>query len=74
MNVVNVSDWDNPITYSIARPPGNIEEWFYHRVIWKDMNGDGLIDALTSRAQQIVITGEHFTAKILHWFGHGMVQ
>ncbi len=57
LNVVNVSDWSSPVTYSIARPPGNLDEWFYHRALWRDMNGDGRIDALTSRAQQIVITG-----------------
>ena len=58
-------DWNNPVTYSIARPPGNIGEWFYHRVFWKDMNGDSLIDALTSRAQQILITGTHL-AELTH--------
>ena len=36
------------------------------------MNGDGLIDALTSRAQQILITGE--SAKVLDSFRHGIVQ
>lgn len=24
--------------------------WFYHRVMWKDMNGDGKLDILTARA------------------------
>ncbi|XP_067667929.1 uncharacterized protein [Haliotis asinina] len=26
--------------------------WFYHRVLWKDMNGDGRIDAVTCRAKK----------------------
>ena len=24
--------------------------WFYHMVVWRDMNGDGLLDAVTARA------------------------
>lgn len=25
-------------------------EWYYHRVEWHDMNGDGYLDAVTERA------------------------
>lgn len=26
--------------------------WFYHRVLWKDADGDGLLDIFTCRARQ----------------------
>ena len=26
-------------------------KWFYHRVLWADMNGDGLMDMVTCRAR-----------------------
>jgi len=25
----------------------DVEDWSYHRVLWKDMDGDGDLDALT---------------------------
>ncbi|XP_035659346.1 uncharacterized protein LOC118404383 [Branchiostoma floridae] len=37
----------SPVTIS-SQAAG--EEWFYHRVEWVDMNGDGRKDALTARA------------------------
>ncbi|CAH1247704.1 Hypp7993 [Branchiostoma lanceolatum] len=37
----------SPVTIS-SQASG--EEWFYHRVEWADMNGDGRKDALTARA------------------------
>lgn len=29
--------------------------WFYHKVIWRDMDGDGLLDILTARATKPII-------------------
>lgn len=31
------------------------EGWFYHMVAWRDMNGDGRLDALTARAHKPLI-------------------
>ena len=59
LNVVNVTDWFNPVTYGIARPPGDTVGWFYHRVIWKDMDGDGDHDALTSRTEVDLQSGSY---------------
>lgn len=28
------------------------EQWFYHRVVWLDMDNDGKLDAVTCRAQK----------------------
>jgi hypothetical protein len=39
--------------------PGVVTEkkggWFYHRVMWRDMDGDGRLDILTARAQKPII-------------------
>ncbi|ESP02367.1 hypothetical protein LOTGIDRAFT_205101 [Lottia gigantea] len=32
-------------------------KWFYHRVMWLDMNGDGRLDAVTCRAEKPVVFG-----------------
>ena len=42
----------NILTYDIVRDPLNPDPtlWFYHAVTWKDINNDGLLDALTCRA------------------------
>lgn len=31
-------------------------KWFYHRVLWKDMDGDGNLDILTCRAREPVFS------------------
>lgn len=31
-------------------------KWFYHRVMWKDMDGDGDLDILTCRAREPVFS------------------
>lgn len=33
----------------------NAAKWFYHRVQWKDMNGDGLLDIVTCRAEKPIV-------------------
>ena len=30
--------------------PQEEKVWFYHRVLWEDMNNDGHLDAVTARA------------------------
>ena len=47
--VIDVSDWDNPVLHDLL--PDRTDEFFYHRIVWKDMDGDGRKDALTSRAR-----------------------
>ncbi|XP_064641982.1 uncharacterized protein LOC135496549, partial [Lineus longissimus] len=39
--------------------------WFYHEIIWKDMNSDGKLDVLTARAQIKTFGG---SSKQLVWF------
>lgn len=50
--------------------------WFYHRVLWLDMNGDGKKDAVTCRAKKSLL------GKVMHvyigtdrflWVGYGRV-
>ena len=55
LRVVDVTDWDDAITHIITDDPDN--DWFYHRALWKDMDGDGLKDAVTCRAYQDFTTG-----------------
>lgn len=31
-------------------------KWFYHRVVWKDMDGDGDLDILTCRAREPIFS------------------
>lgn len=38
-----------PVGYQITKTD---QEWFYHRVVWIDMDGDGKQDAVTCRAQK----------------------
>ena len=32
--------------------------WFYHMVVWRDMNGDGLLDIITARAYEPLFVGK----------------
>ncbi|XP_050415338.1 uncharacterized protein LOC126829472 [Patella vulgata] len=51
--------------YSSAPPKGPYRitdnsadaAWFYHRVQWKDMNGDGRVDAVSCRAKKPILFG-----------------
>jgi len=47
--LIDVSDMNNPVLKNIA-PFSSEKKWFYHRVLWMDMNKDGHLDALTARA------------------------
>ncbi|PVD27026.1 hypothetical protein C0Q70_12176 [Pomacea canaliculata] len=45
----------------------NAAKWFYHRVQWKDMNGDGLLDIVTCRAEKPIVGSAQGQ---LVWFEH----
>ncbi|MEB3198572.1 MAG: VCBS repeat-containing protein [Candidatus Sericytochromatia bacterium] len=56
----------------VLTDPGVVTEkkpgWFYHRAVWRDMNGDGRLDILTARAKKPMMgpaLGE------LVWFSEG---
>ena len=36
--------------YTVTRKSGG--DWFYHRVLWQDMDGDGDLDIITCRARE----------------------
>ena len=40
---------------------------FYHKGIWKDMNGDGLLDVITARAHQKSFFSKQFIGELV-WF------
>lgn len=41
--------------YYITNNRGADSSWFYHRIVWKDMDGDGDLDVLTARAQKPIL-------------------
>ncbi|XP_069108571.1 uncharacterized protein [Argopecten irradians] len=45
-------------------------EWFYHRVRWLDMNGDGVKDAVTCRGKKSIFGG---SSGELVWYEHPTV-
>ena len=49
---ITVFNTDNDVSFKITKDKGG---FFYHRVIWHDMNGDGLLDAITARAKKPMI-------------------
>ncbi|XP_059179524.1 uncharacterized protein LOC131958472 [Physella acuta] len=60
--------------YNLDSPNGSLHvistgsiDWFYHRVIWHDMNKDGTLDALTCRANKPLIGA---TSGELLWFSN----
>jgi len=64
INVVDFRDYNNPVTHDIVLDDSI--DYFYHRVLWKDCNGDGRKDALTLRAR--VVSGVSSTEMV--WFEH----
>lgn len=42
-------------------------KWFYHRVVWKDMDGDGDLDILTCRAREPVFS------IFCKWINHDLI-
>lgn len=51
VDIVNLADGN---TFPISKQK---KGWFYHRVIWHDMNGDGRLDAVTARAKKPIFGG-----------------
>ncbi|XP_013394503.1 uncharacterized protein LOC106161970 [Lingula anatina] len=47
---INVNPPRGP--FRISHDDNDKQNWFYHRVIWKDMNGDGRLDAVAARAEK----------------------
>jgi hypothetical protein len=41
-------------------------QWFYHRVLWLDMNGDGRKDAVTCRGKKPIL-GRFYTSNWPYW-------
>ncbi|XP_002124593.3 uncharacterized protein LOC100177500 [Ciona intestinalis] len=62
--LMDVSDKSNTAPVIISNQAEG-EKWFYHRVLWMDMNKDGHLDAVTARAYG---TGAAAEASQLVWF------
>ena len=50
---MDLRDFDNPVSTDITNRNAN-DPYFFHRVQWKDADGDGDMDAFTCRAQVTV--------------------
>lgn len=57
----------SPPARHVLMDSGDDSKWFYHRVHWKDMNGDGLLDMVTCRARTHLLG--HTEGQLL-WFEH----
>uniref|UniRef100_H2Z740 VCBS repeat-containing protein n=1 Tax=Ciona savignyi TaxID=51511 RepID=H2Z740_CIOSA len=62
--LIDVSDKSNTAPVIISSKATG-EKWFYHRVVWMDMNKDGHVDAVTARAYG---TGAAAEESQLVWF------
>ncbi|XP_076471194.1 uncharacterized protein LOC143301074 [Babylonia areolata] len=60
-------DLSPPAKHALTSSSGEDSKWFYHRVEWKDMNGDGLLDLLTCRARTHLLGS---TEGQMVWFEH----
>ncbi|CAH1790844.1 unnamed protein product [Owenia fusiformis] len=68
IEIIDVSG-DKGKQYDIVRQPGvSAKDWFFHTVVWKDVNGDGRIDIITARARQELFTG--ITETEVLWLEH----
>lgn len=57
IDLYDITDPSNPTMHRISSG----SKWFYHRIVWADIDGDGLMDILTARASVDLIgrtTGE----------------
>ena len=43
--------------FDVAKLTRDKTDWFYHRVVWADVNADGLLDIVTARAYDSVLSG-----------------
>jgi len=65
--LVDMRDRTNPGYTDISTGAGgNDEKWFYHRILWRDGDGDGDLDAFTCRAR---VTSGVSTSQFL-WFAN----
>lgn len=62
--LIDVDDINNPVLHYLAPFDQNGKKWFYHRVMWTDMNSDGHLDAVTARAWG---AGDHAEEAQLLW-------
>lgn len=53
IKLVDITNRDNAVQYTITTSNGG--DWFYHRVEWHDMDGDGDQDIVTCRAREPII-------------------
>ncbi|KAJ8315833.1 hypothetical protein KUTeg_007983 [Tegillarca granosa] len=58
ISVIDVSSNTIGGLYELAKDHLD-HDWFYHRILWTDMNGDGLDDAVTCRAKKSIIGAAH---------------
>ena len=50
LNIVDLRDFNNPVTHDVSTSVFDPDEWFYHRATWMDMDKDGDLDAFMCRA------------------------
>nr|XP_039254886.1 uncharacterized protein LOC120331798 [Styela clava] len=65
ISIINTTDANSPGDPIIISSTVGGQKWFYHRVIWYDVDGDGDQDAITQRARG---NGSHADASQLLWF------
>lgn len=51
ISILNITSDPAQGPYKISDDDGKTE-WFYHKVVWKDIDKDGLLDAVTCRATE----------------------
>jgi len=61
--LIDMQDPENPVVHNLT-PFASDKKWFYHRVLWMDMNNDGHMDAITARAYG---AGDHADEAQLLW-------
>lgn len=52
---IKVMDIANNAGPYVLTAPDSSGDWFYHRVQWHDMDGDGDMDIVTCRAREPVV-------------------
>lgn len=60
-------------SFSVAKLTSDKSGWFYHRIVWADVNADGRPDIVTARAYDSVFSGaqgELLWLEAPHWAEH----